>query len=107
MESTLAFYTTYLAAVYNCGTYSGGSYNVGEECTTTTDPGTGTDPGTTNPGTNPGTTTTTTAATGSNAGSLVDTGSPVFYAFAGGILLVVVALSVIAYKVVRHKQATK
>lgn len=93
MDSVFTFYTTYLAAAYNCDAYGAGNYNEGGQCTTT-NPGTGT-------GTNTGTT------TGTNSGSLVDTGSPVFYTLAAGVLLVAVALAIVVYKIVRRKQLAK
>lgn len=85
MDSTLGFFTTYLAAVYDCGAYNAGTYNEGEACTTTT----------------------TTSTSGTSGGSLVDTGSPVFLTLVAGSLLVAVALAIIVFKLVRRKQVAK
>lgn len=87
MDSVFTFYTTYLAAVYNCDTYGAGNFDEGGQCTTTT--------------------TTTSSTSGASSGSLVDTGSPVFYALIAGVLLVAVALGILIYKLVRRKQSAK
>jgi hypothetical protein len=78
------YINTLFSAVYNCDTYGAGNYNEGGECATTT---------------------TTDGTTGQAGGSLVDTGSPYFVPIVAGTLLIVIAVSLFAYKIVRRRQA--
>lgn len=108
MNSTTVLVTTLFGAVYNCNTYgNSGTYGIGEECTTA--PTNPTNPGTPVTGGNTGTSggvATTAGTTGAGTG-LPATGSPMFIALASGVLLVVIALSVIVFKVVRSRQSAK
>lgn len=75
--SNTNIYLTTFGAVYSCNSYGAGSYNSGQECTTTTDGGT----------------------TGNSGGSLVDTGLSVALPLVIGIVLIAIP---VVYFVKRH-----
>lgn len=76
-------YFTSFADVYNCGAYGAGSFDEGTSC-------------------NPSSTTT------GSSGNLVDTGANFYVPFVGGVVLIVVALTIIIVSLrkrrVNHKQ---
>ncbi|PID31297.1 hypothetical protein CR983_01760 [Candidatus Saccharibacteria bacterium] len=71
-----------LAEVYNCNVYGAGNYNEGGECATTS----------------------TTGGGAAGGGALIDTGSAYFVPVVAGALLLVVAVALVAYKVVKNRR---
>jgi LPXTG-motif cell wall-anchored protein len=75
----MTYTNTFFAATYNCGSYGAGSYNTsGSECTTN-------------------------SSSSSGSGGLANTGQSIFLPIAGGVLLIVVAITLLVYTIRRKK----